>query len=234
MVSKKKRGFTLIELLVVIAIIAILAAILFPVFARARAKAKQASCQSNLKQIGLAFQMYINDYDEMYPMISYAQTTGPSPGLPGVAGTRWFEVLYPYVKNNQIWICPGGRREWAFKTTPLAYAVYWFQYSSPYVSAPCLRWVGGYPAAKQSDIVNVAACILAGDGAGDNNGGYYYTWLYNGMAPSANPQFGVAGSLNCTFRHNEMGNFLFCDGHVKARTRTSLLLKEFDIVKAGT
>ena len=64
---QNKRGFTLIELLVVIAIIAILAAILFPVFAQAREKARQASCQSNLKQIGIAFKMYVQDYDEKWP-----------------------------------------------------------------------------------------------------------------------------------------------------------------------
>ena len=73
---KDRRGFTLIELLVVIAIIAILAGILFPVFAQAREKARQASCQSNLRQLGLATAMYIQDYDETYPLYQYNDCVG--------------------------------------------------------------------------------------------------------------------------------------------------------------
>lgn len=84
-----RRGFTLIELLVVIAIIAILAAILFPVFAQARAKARQASCTSNMKQIGLAVLMYTNDYDEMLPW-------GASNA--GTPTTTWYDLVEPYVK----------------------------------------------------------------------------------------------------------------------------------------
>ncbi len=90
--SFRKRGFTLIELLVVIAIIAILAAILFPVFAKAREKARTSSCQSNLKQIGLAFAMYKNDYDETSPGYDYSG--------------GWTLTLQPYIKNTQIFVCP--------------------------------------------------------------------------------------------------------------------------------
>ena len=87
----------MIELLVVIAIIAILAAILFPVFAKAREKARTASCSSNCKQMGLAFAQYTNDYDEHYPLGNYA--------ING-ADTRWFMFVQPYVKNTQIFVCP--------------------------------------------------------------------------------------------------------------------------------
>ena len=95
-----KRGFTLIELLVVIAIIAILAAILFPVFARAREKARQASCQSNLKQVTLGYLMYAQDYDEWFPGFLTGSTTG----------TRyaWYDVIQPYIKNRQVYICPSS------------------------------------------------------------------------------------------------------------------------------
>ena len=90
-----KRGFTLIELLVVIAIIAILAAILFPVFARARENARRSSCQSNLKNIGLGFQQYIQDYDELFPV---GTTTA-------AAGWGSFQ-LQPYIKSTQVFSCP--------------------------------------------------------------------------------------------------------------------------------
>ncbi len=96
-----RRGFTLIELLVVIAIIAILAAILFPVFARAREKARQSSCSSNLKQLALAVSMYVQDYDEVMPL---AIAGGPTPPL-----YTLFETLTPYIKNEQIWQCPSGQ-----------------------------------------------------------------------------------------------------------------------------
>ncbi len=103
---RRGKGFTLIELLVVIAIIAILAAILFPVFAKAREKAKQAGCQSNLKQIGLAWLMYAQDYDETTcsSLISY-----PGNPDPHVWPDRLYplELLQPYIKNTQLFICPG-------------------------------------------------------------------------------------------------------------------------------
>ena len=96
---RHNRGFTLIELLVVIAIIAILAAILFPVFARAREKARQTSCLSNCKQLGLGVMMYVQDYDDTYPRTSYL-------GGDGVSDYTWTIVVQPYVKNVQIFRCP--------------------------------------------------------------------------------------------------------------------------------
>ena len=97
-----RRGFTLIELLVVIAIIAILAAILFPVFARAREKARQASCESNEKQIALGVLMYVQDYDERFPR-SFMTNCGAVRTSPD-----WREVCAPYIKNNQLWACPSS------------------------------------------------------------------------------------------------------------------------------
>jgi prepilin-type N-terminal cleavage/methylation domain-containing protein len=104
-----RRGFTLIELLVVIAIIAILAAILFPVFAKAREKARQTSCLSNLKQLALASLMYAQDYDEMMPG-QYGTEGDPTPwsnwddpvNCPG----GWRIKILPYIKNAQIYQCP--------------------------------------------------------------------------------------------------------------------------------
>jgi prepilin-type N-terminal cleavage/methylation domain-containing protein/prepilin-type processing-associated H-X9-DG protein len=98
----QRRGFTLIELLVVIAIIAILAAILFPVFARAREKANTASCQSNLKQLGLGMIMYVQDYDQTYPKNWYVSCVA-------VASPNWKDCIYPYVKSAQLYVCPSTR-----------------------------------------------------------------------------------------------------------------------------
>jgi prepilin-type N-terminal cleavage/methylation domain-containing protein/prepilin-type processing-associated H-X9-DG protein len=102
-----RRGFTLIELLVVIAIIAILAAILFPVFAQAREKARAISCLSNMKQIGTALMMYVQDYDEQFPSGSkLAFPNGPANPNPYVYGEGWGGQIYPYSKNAQILKCP--------------------------------------------------------------------------------------------------------------------------------
>jgi len=99
-----RRGFTLIELLVVIAIIAILASILFPVFARARAKARQAACSSNLKQFGLAIDMYAQDYDEMLP--PHNDDEDPRPTAYDWRYETFIYRLQPYVRNTQLTKCP--------------------------------------------------------------------------------------------------------------------------------
>jgi prepilin-type N-terminal cleavage/methylation domain-containing protein len=100
----RRRGFTLIELLVVIAIIAILAAILFPVFAQARAKARQASCLSNMKQIGLACLVYAADFDNLIPYWNLYHWPRPADGQ----GYAWDVQLQPYVKNTQVFVCPNN------------------------------------------------------------------------------------------------------------------------------
>jgi prepilin-type N-terminal cleavage/methylation domain-containing protein/prepilin-type processing-associated H-X9-DG protein len=110
---QRSKGFTLIELLVVIAIIAILAAILFPVFAQARAKARQVSCLSNTKQLGTSYLMYKQDYDENFPYWSwwYSSAIGACPRSDRPLACEkyesiWFSCLYPYVKNAQVFSCP--------------------------------------------------------------------------------------------------------------------------------
>lgn len=93
----RNLGFTLIELLVVIAVIAVLAALLFPVFAQAREKAREATCLSNVRQMGLAVLMYTQDYDERLPLAATATQTG---------FLNWHHLVDPYVKNKQVWVCP--------------------------------------------------------------------------------------------------------------------------------
>ncbi len=107
---KRRKGFTLIELLVVIAIIAILAAILFPVFARAREKARQSSCLNNCKQIGLAIMQYLQDYDEFLPFFCMTNNVSvPWTVLPQYSYRNWLlwaNQIYPYVNNTQVFVCP--------------------------------------------------------------------------------------------------------------------------------
>jgi prepilin-type N-terminal cleavage/methylation domain-containing protein/prepilin-type processing-associated H-X9-DG protein len=98
--TERKVGFTLIELLVVIAIIAILASILFPVFGRARENARRSSCQSNLKQIGLAMAQYQQDYDERTLVVDED------------AGYTWFNPVQPYIKSTQVFRCPSLSESW--------------------------------------------------------------------------------------------------------------------------
>lgn len=98
----RRRAFTLIELLVVIAIISVLAAILFPVFARARENARRTSCLSNLRQLGLGIMQYVQDYDETYPMaLNYG-------GKSGGGNLMWMDAVEPYVKSEQVFRCPNG------------------------------------------------------------------------------------------------------------------------------
>ena len=100
--TRRAAGFTLIELLVVIAIIAILAAIIFPVYSRAREKARQTTCLSNLKQIGLALQLYADDYDGVYTRGQF---------WPWDSSRTWVHVTKPYVRNAQVFTCPTARRD---------------------------------------------------------------------------------------------------------------------------
>lgn len=125
----QRRGFTLIELLVVIAIIAILAAILFPVFAQARAKARAASCLSNMRQVGLAANMYVQDHDECFPMSIY---------IGGTQVFTFYHVLVPYMKNVQILQCLSETQRigWAelqaIIPLPLAAGFEWVGYNGNY------------------------------------------------------------------------------------------------------
>ena len=181
-----RRGFTLIELLVVIAIIAILAAILFPVFAKAREKARQASCLSNVKQLGLAFLQYAQDYDERMPMGGWSGTESVSWPNGTVTYTHpWFLRLYPYTKNIQIFNCPSASYAWAGEvTTGIKYG-----YNANNLQTVSLGTVQ-YP--------SQTLCIADTEGAA----AYAFISTYR-------------TDRYIVDRHNGGANIGFCDGHAK-------------------
>ena len=192
----KRTGFTLIELLVVIAIIAILAAILFPVFARAREKARQTSCLSNMKQVGLAVDMYCQDYDGCYPMCLY---------LGGTMVVTFYHEIMPYMKNAQILQCPSEKERIgmgeiaALLPVPLAGGISWVGYNGNYAifeDGPNNPLTGSNHAViSQAELPFPAETFVMGDGEIE-------------MAPSLfnSPVVGA---------HNEGFNASFADGHAK-------------------
>ncbi len=141
----KRRAFTLIELLVVIAIIAILAAILFPVFAKAREKARQASCQSNEKQMGLALLQYVQDYDETFPcgLVNANPPNPPAPDGSGGgfapntgAGLGWAGEVSPYVKSVGVYKCPDDNTQTAGNVDSYALNEYFPRRTLAYLAYP--------------------------------------------------------------------------------------------------
>ncbi len=191
----RSRGFTLIELLVVIAIIAILAAILFPVFARAREKARQTSCLSNVKQMGLAAVMYSQDYDEM---------TVPGYIAWGSSYTLWYGMdgnLAPYSGNRQIFHCPNSQGQAYTSRGGTDYGINYL------VCAGTGTW--GIP---MSQIAYPAETVLIADADWTRSTTDYHTsnsWrINNGRHPS----------YFIPARHNEGANIAFVDGHAKWHT----------------
>ncbi|MCE5237864.1 DUF1559 domain-containing protein [bacterium] len=204
-----RRGFTLIELLVVIAIIAILAAILFPVFAKAREKARQSACQSNLKQLGLAILQYTQDYDEKMPLLA--------PYNP--AGTQVYlqDNIAPYMKNTQLWQCPSAAGQyWATYGVPAVYVsqqvvTYGIQDNLVYVHS--LDHFGRVnPPLSVGAIVRPAEIYMMTDSA------YYTNWIRNTAAATLDP----AGVNRMRFPHNGGMNVLYVDGHVKFATESAM------------
>lgn len=236
----KYTGFTLIELLVVIAIIAILAAILFPVFAKAREKARQISCLSNEKQLGLAILQYVQDSDEIYPNgtsnLNYAY--------------GWAGQLYPYVKSTEVYHCPDDPTppNTAHNYTPLSYVMNFnmanvkatnpavaaslAQVNSPARTIELMEMEGAV-----ADIAGVNATApekvsgtTIGEWAyimcvGNTDGGYGTSHLVTGPMryTSTPPTYGSSFSnVSPTGVHTDGSNYLFADGHVKWTRGTSV------------
>lgn len=220
----KRRGFTLIELLVVIAIIAILAAILFPVFARAREKARQSSCLSNLKQLALGLLMYSQDYDEKFPTYYWGE------GNSGIATScTWWAGAYPYIKNLQIFKCPSSA-----STSHNTHQV-WVNnfgqgnFANNYGYNELIGNVSG--GLSQARLSRAAETIILADCTSTWIGGYWslsfpdraflrrVAYAEGGMTcgcpPPVPPPVGRA-------RHNDGSNLAFADGHSKYASATSI------------
>jgi len=193
-----RRGFTLIELLVVIAIIAILAAILFPVFAKAREKARQTACLNNVKQLATAILMYAQDYDEVYPP-AYCVT-------PTVV---WPQLLQPYVKNTQLFACPSDPDLWQGLTG------WYISYIPNYNMHPPLDTATGtgVAVAKVTRPADIFTLVENADGStGNLQPNCQYTWGTSG--PSASGGYNQWARVSLA-RHNDGSNYAFADGHAK-------------------
>ena len=200
-IRSQRQGFTLIELLVVIAIIAILAAILFPVFARARENARRSSCQSNLKQLGLGFIQYTQDYDEKFPVLRGGATGDNNNGV--------FSIIQPYLKSTQILQCPSETTGPDANPNNNGYSDYAYNLSFGY-DGPGNKMRGLASAA----LTQSALTVMATDYASDSSGSFTMGTAPVGSVWSAAALETTTGGA--AQRHLETQNFLFADGHVKA------------------
>jgi len=211
--SPGKNGFTLVELLVVIAIIAILAAILFPVFAQAREKARQTSCTSNLKQIGMAALMYAQDYDEKMFIYGYADANWKWHFWWGSWDGQTLNVaeglLNPYMKSGQIQACPSFQSNMRGAMGLTGYG-YNYVYLSP-STYEMPDWKQTFHPITLGNIQKPAETVMMADSARLN------TWDYATPTLEGNTFLEPPSNAYPTFhvRHNGSGNILWCDGHVK-------------------
>jgi len=202
-----RRAFTLIELLVVIAIIAILAAILFPVFGRARENARRASCQSNLKQIGLGILQYAQDFDERFPLAVTGGTSTP---------VGWADAIQPFLKSTQIYQCPSETTDPNSDPVSYGYSDYWY---NAVLSRTSNTTGPNNVSVPISVVANATLTVMNGDGVagsaasrsnGNTSGGN--TDVNN---PGLTSATGFADSAYIVNRHLEGCVLSFVDGHVK-------------------
>lgn len=219
--TSNRSGFTLIELLVVIAIISILAAILFPVFAKAREKARTASCQSNLKQLSTAMLMYVQDYDEVHPYASAGNNT-------------WPRLIHPYTQNLQVYLCPSADDSGIQNPNDDPDVVTGNSYAYNVIRSN--EWItsgwdnAGKTGYRQNgasstdpvalaEIEDPATTLMFADGQEDGNNTLYIIWKED------HTDHGVTGDIRVSDRHNDGFNAAFGDGHVK--------LQKFGSTKPG-
>jgi prepilin-type N-terminal cleavage/methylation domain-containing protein/prepilin-type processing-associated H-X9-DG protein len=212
----RSRGFTLIELLIVIAIITLLAAILFPVFSRARENARRASCQSNLKQIGLGLIQYTQDYDETYPLTHHL---GSGSAAPFTDSDAWTLRIEPYVKSRQLYLCPSKENK---TDGNIGYIGNNFMFGRPTSNSPC----NSTPIpVRVATVDEPALAVWVYDRVGTTNS----TSLSNapgyntGTCAQSAALIGNSGQLKFIDGiHLETYNTLFADGHVKSLRKDDL------------
>jgi prepilin-type N-terminal cleavage/methylation domain-containing protein/prepilin-type processing-associated H-X9-DG protein len=219
-----RAAFTLIELLVVIAIIAILAAILFPVFAQARAKARQTACLSNMNQIGKALMMYTQDYDEVLPGVhgdagGFNQPLGFMQAYdPANQYTlrNWAREVQPYVKNLQVFICPQAQ---PYRNTSYPG---WIASTEP-GSGNTNYLLNGIAATRALAAIPAPADIIYLQ----EDGFYTRASQLRPYFTNNNTEAKNANHSNYDRLHNEGANLLFCDGHAKWQRKTSIRYAQF-------
>jgi prepilin-type N-terminal cleavage/methylation domain-containing protein/prepilin-type processing-associated H-X9-DG protein len=227
----RPKAFTLVELLVVIAIIAILAAILFPVFGRVRENARRTSCQSNLKQIGLGALQYIQDYDEAI-FRSFFGTAGDS----NATNYKWMDAIYPYVKSEQLFVCPSDSSIiYRVNTNPLStgqdYGSYGLNgaYGSDLTDAFTPPRSANNLLVNMSQVVVPASTVWVTDNANApttvNTGGSQGFFWGNISSEPAISNTSPRQLQNIVERHLSTTNVLYCDGHVKAHKLDTLTTK---------
>jgi len=228
----RRSAFTLIELLVVIAIIAILAAILFPVFAQAREKARQAACLSNLKQLGTAVQMYSQDYDETFLHVLSTGGVGKLPDGRDFRGNwMWPLAFYPYIKNEGVFICPsdpdGGETGYNRSTANPVNDTWGKPLRNSYaLLEPITYWRDADGPVALANVTFPADTYYIGDGYKWFTTFYNEWWIqgfnrmrYSKDCPSHNGGAGggieVANPTDACARHNGGNNIIYLDGHAK-------------------
>jgi prepilin-type N-terminal cleavage/methylation domain-containing protein/prepilin-type processing-associated H-X9-DG protein len=219
----KPRAFTLIEVLVVIAIIGLLAAILFPVFARARENARRTACASNLKQIGLGLLQYLQDFDEKMPASAYGGVAADSNNS---SAYKWMDAIFPYVKSEQIFVCPSDAGARYVHSKSLKDGESTHDYGS-YGQNGAYRLGGDSQTPPRSSTYLVSVASIAApsqtvwsvdcSNRDEANGSYGFSWDNSAFNPNvvANAS-GIFQLEKISARHLETTNVLFCDGHAKA------------------
>jgi prepilin-type N-terminal cleavage/methylation domain-containing protein/prepilin-type processing-associated H-X9-DG protein len=233
----RRQGFTLIELLVVIAVIAILAAILFPIFAQARERARAISCTSNLRQLGIGLSMYAQDHDEVFPTAYSDYGRAPSQSAPPggwwnkVGVWFWPQVVYPYFRSVKVFTCPSGATAYASRPYEGHYGANEQVISTQNPPTNATQASLAAPASTYL-CMDSGSYAISGGHALSPSGSFWYVpgvGRILGISPEGKPGgFPVDTPLHQDWdsgRHYDGVNIGFCDGHVKF-VRTAMVIEE--------